>query len=163
MAPTFWIAALGLPGGALYKAANTADFMIGHRSERYESFGWAAARFDDLVNLPASRLAALWLVLAAAFTPRAEWRAGGRGGAARRRKPSLAQRRMARGGAGRRAWASSWRGRASMAARRVDDVFMGDGRAELDAADIRRALALYRRACAAQMLALLRGACWSSR
>src|ERR1700704_6571057 len=39
--------------------------MIGHRTERYESFGWASARFDDLVNLPASRLSALWLVLAA--------------------------------------------------------------------------------------------------
>ncbi len=103
VAPTFWIAAFGLPGGALYKAANTADSMIGHRSERYENFGWAAARFDDLVNLPASRLSALWIVLAAAFTPRAEWRGAWAAVPPRRPKPSLAQCRMARGGAGRRA------------------------------------------------------------
>ena len=43
----------GLPGGVLYKAANTADSMIGHRTKRYEAFGWAAARFDALA--PASR------------------------------------------------------------------------------------------------------------
>jgi len=65
VAPLFWMVVAGLPGGIAYKAVNTADSMIGHRTERYESFGWASARFDDLVNLPASRLAALWLVLAA--------------------------------------------------------------------------------------------------
>ena len=63
-----------MTGGALYKAINTADSMIGHKDERYAAFGWAAARLDDLVNLPASRLAALWLVLAAALTPGASAR-----------------------------------------------------------------------------------------
>ncbi|MGI4766242.1 MAG: cobalamin biosynthesis protein CobD/CbiB, partial [Janthinobacterium lividum] len=62
VAPAFWLAVGGLTGGALYKATNTADSMIGHRSERYAAFGWAAARFDDLVNVPASRLAALWII-----------------------------------------------------------------------------------------------------
>ena len=52
-------ALLGLPGIALYKAINTADSMIGHRTPRHAAFGWAAARLDDVVNLPASRLAAL--------------------------------------------------------------------------------------------------------
>ena len=65
VAPVFWMALGELTGGALYKAVNTADSMIGHKNERYGAFGWAAARLDDLVNLPASRLAALWLVLAA--------------------------------------------------------------------------------------------------
>jgi len=59
VAPALWGALLGLPGIALYKAINTADSMIGHRTPRHAAFGWAAARLDDFVNLPASRLAAL--------------------------------------------------------------------------------------------------------
>ena len=69
VAPIVWTALGGLTGGALYKAVNTADSMIGHKTERYAAFGWAAARLDDLVNLPASRLAALWIVLAAFLAP----------------------------------------------------------------------------------------------
>jgi adenosylcobinamide-phosphate synthase len=56
VAPVLWYALLGLPGIAMYKAINTADSMIGHRNEKYQWFGWAAARLDDVVNLPASRL-----------------------------------------------------------------------------------------------------------
>lgn len=67
VAPAFWMGIGGLPGGAAYKAANTADSMIGHRSPRHEAFGWAAARFDDVINLPASRLTAALFVLAAYF------------------------------------------------------------------------------------------------
>ena len=74
VAPLFWIALGGLTGGALYKAVNTADSMIGHKTERFLAFGWAAARLDDLVNLPASRLAALWLIAAAAVSPDASAR-----------------------------------------------------------------------------------------
>ena len=69
VAPVFWMAVLGLPGAAAYKAVNTADSMIGHRTERHRAFGWAAARLDDLVNLPASRLAAVLLVAAACLVP----------------------------------------------------------------------------------------------
>src|SRR5262249_38682653 len=54
VAPVFWLVVAGLPGIALYKAINTADSMIGHRTPRYADFGWAAARLDDLVHLPAS-------------------------------------------------------------------------------------------------------------
>ena len=50
-----------------YKAINTADSMIGHRTPRHEAFGYAAAKVDDVVNLPASRLAAFFLALAALF------------------------------------------------------------------------------------------------
>ena len=75
VAPLFWLLVAGLPGIFGYKAINTADSMIGHKSDRYLAFGWASARLDDLVNLPASRLSALWLVLAAAalsgLSPRA--------------------------------------------------------------------------------------------
>jgi adenosylcobinamide-phosphate synthase len=67
VAPAFWMGIGGLPAGAAYKAANTADSMIGHRSPRHEAFGWAAARFDDVINLPASRLTAGLFILAAFF------------------------------------------------------------------------------------------------
>src|SRR5258708_11013558 len=66
VAPLFWLLVAGLPGIFSYKAINTADSMIGHKSDRYLAFGWASARVDDFVNLPASRLSALWLVLASA-------------------------------------------------------------------------------------------------
>src|ERR1700758_3609935 len=56
IAPAFWLAVGGLPGGACYKAANTADSMIGHRTARHEAFGFAAARFDDLLNFLPARL-----------------------------------------------------------------------------------------------------------
>jgi len=65
VAPVFWYALLGLPGIVAYKAINTADSMIGHKSEKYLHFGWAAAKLDDLVNLPASRLTGLLFVAAA--------------------------------------------------------------------------------------------------
>lgn len=61
IAPAFWFAIAGLPGMMAYKMINTADSMIGHRTPRYESFGWAAARLDDLLNLAPARLTALLL------------------------------------------------------------------------------------------------------
>ncbi|MCJ7874460.1 adenosylcobinamide-phosphate synthase CbiB [Phaeobacter sp. J2-8] len=65
VAPLFWGAVAGLPGIAAYKAINTLDSMIGHRTERYEAFGWAAARIDDLVNLIPARLCGGLFALAA--------------------------------------------------------------------------------------------------
>jgi adenosylcobinamide-phosphate synthase len=67
VAPVFWLALLGLPGLIAYKAINTADSMIGHRSVRYIDFGWAAARLDDLINLIPARIAGVLLVFAAPF------------------------------------------------------------------------------------------------
>jgi adenosylcobinamide-phosphate synthase len=65
VAPVFWLALLGLPGLIAYKAINTADSMIGHRTARHQDFGWAAARLDDLVNLIPARLSGLLLVAVA--------------------------------------------------------------------------------------------------
>ncbi len=59
IAPAFWFLIGGLPGLMLYKITNTADSMIGHRTARHEQFGWAAARFDDLLNWVPARLTAL--------------------------------------------------------------------------------------------------------
>ncbi len=69
VAPAFWYALAGLPGLLAYKMLNTADSMIGHKSPRYLHFGWASARLDDLVNLPAARLSVL-LVAAGAYLKR---------------------------------------------------------------------------------------------
>lgn len=143
VAPAVWLAIGGLPGIALYKAINTADSMIGHKSERYRAFGWAAARLDDLVNLPASRLSALLLVLAAAILPGAS--AGGafaaiERDAGRHRSPNAGWPEAAMAGAlglrlaGPRRYASEGV---------VQDHWMGDGREDAAAADIRRALKLY--------------------
>jgi len=64
VAPLFWGAVFGLPGLAAYKAINTMDSMIGHRTARYEDFGKAAARLDDLVNLLPARLTGVAMALA---------------------------------------------------------------------------------------------------
>ncbi|WP_425053228.1 adenosylcobinamide-phosphate synthase CbiB [Psychromarinibacter sp. S121] len=72
IAPAFWFLIGGLPGLMIYKMTNTADSMIGYRTPRHEAFGWAAARFDDLVNLIPARLTAL-LIWAVHGAP-ASWR-----------------------------------------------------------------------------------------
>jgi adenosylcobinamide-phosphate synthase len=155
VAPVFWLVVAGLPGAALYKAINTADSMIGHRTPRYADFGWAAARLDDLVNLPASRLAALLLILASVLcndaSAGAAWRAIRRD-AARHRSPNAGYPEAAMAGA----LGLSLAGPRFYAGISVEDAFMGDGRREAEAKDIRRALALYRRADAT-LLALLAG------
>jgi adenosylcobinamide-phosphate synthase len=153
VAPILWTALGGLTGGVLYKAVNTADSMIGHKTDRYAAFGGAAARLDDLVNLPASRLAALWLVLAAALTPGASAREAAR--AVRRdalshRSPNAGWSEAAIAGAlglklaGPRVYGETL----------VEDAFMGEGQRDAAPADIRRALRLYRLACLIEAIAL---------
>jgi len=145
VAPVFWMLIAGLPGAAVYKAVNTADSMIGHRTPRYQAFGWAAARLDDLLNLPASRLSAFLIIAAASVTPRASasgaWRAVRRD-AGRHRSPNAGYPEAAMAGALGLALA----GPRSYGGVRVDDALMGDGRRAADAGDIRAALGLYRRA-----------------
>jgi adenosylcobinamide-phosphate synthase len=145
VAPALWMTVGGLAGAAVYKAINTADSMIGHRTPRHAAFGWAAARLDDLVNLPASRLSALLIIAAAGLTkgasPAGAWRAVRRD-AHLHRSPNAGYPEAAMAGAlglrlaGPRVYGGTM----------VDDAMMGDGRRDVDAADIRAALRLYRHA-----------------
>jgi len=66
IAPVFWAVVGGAPGAAAYRAVNTMDAMVGHRSSRYKNFGWAAARLDDVANYVPARIFAL---LVAAQSP----------------------------------------------------------------------------------------------
>jgi adenosylcobinamide-phosphate synthase len=145
IAPVFWLMVGGLAGGAAYKAINTADSMIGHRTPRHQAFGCAAARLDDLVNLPASRLSALLIVAGAAVTPGASpagaWRAVVRD-APRHRSPNAGYPEAAVAGALGLALA----GPRVYGGVEVTDAMMGEGRHDATAADIRAALTLYRRA-----------------
>ncbi|NMG38463.1 cobalamin biosynthesis protein CobD [Chelativorans sp. ZYF759] len=144
VAPAFWMVAAGLPGAAAYKAINTADSMIGHRTPRHARFGFAAARLDDLVNLPASRLTGLLLVVAAILMPGANPAAGWAAiwrDAHRHRSPNAGWPEAAMAGALGLALA----GPRVYGGDVVDDALMGEGgRREATAADIRRALRLFR-------------------
>ena len=145
VAPALWLAVGGLAGGAAYKAINTADSMIGHRTRRHQAFGWAAARMDDLVNLPASRLSALLLVAAAATASRTAaaeaWRAIIRD-APHHRSPNAGYPEAAIAGALDLALA----GPRVYAGIEIDDAVMGRGRRAATTEDIRAALRLFRRA-----------------
>ena len=145
VAPALWLAIGGIAGAAVYKAINTADSIIGHRTRRHEAFGWAAARLDDLVNLPASRLSALLLIAAAATTSDASaaqaWRAVFRD-APHHRSPNAGYPEAAMAGALDLALA----GPRTYAGVEIKDAIMGRGRRAATAGDIRRALALFRRA-----------------
>ncbi len=144
VAPVFWFVVLGLPGLAAYKAINTADSMIGHRTPRYEAFGWAGARLDDLVNLPASRLTAALFALAAIFckaSPAGAAKAVIRD-ARHHRSPNAGWPEAAMAGA----LGLKLAGPRSYGGVTVLDAYMGDGRADASAGDIRGALDLTRAA-----------------
>ena len=128
--------------------------MIGHRTPRHEAFGRASARLDDWVNLPASRLAALWIILAACLTPGAD--AGEalritRRDARAHRSPNAGWPEAAMAGAlalrlnGPRRYGEVLR----------DDRWTGDGTAQATLSDLQRALRLYRIACLIEILIVL--------
>lgn len=157
VAPAFYYALLGLPGLVLYKAINTADSMVGHKSPRHLHFGWAAAKLDDLVNLPASRLSGLLFAGAAAFDSHesckaalsAMWRF-----ASNHDSPNAGWPEAALAGAlGLRLG-----GPRSYGGRIVDLAAMGDGRAHLTRDDIRSGLRLYGRALSLLFALALAGA-----
>jgi adenosylcobinamide-phosphate synthase len=64
IAPLFYLAIGGLPLAIAYKAINTLDSMVGYKNEKYLSFGWAAARLDDVANFIPARLTGILIVLA---------------------------------------------------------------------------------------------------
>ena len=145
VAPVFWICLAGLTGGALYKTINTADSMIGHRTERHEDFGRPAAQLDDLVNLPGARLSALLIVAAAALTGGASaggaWQTMTRD-AAKHASPNSGYPEAAMAGA----LGLSLGGPRADDGKETDSAWLGDGRREAKATDVQAALDLYGRA-----------------
>ncbi len=146
VAPVFWYLLLGLPGLMAYKAINTMDSMIGHKSERYVAFGMVAARLDDAVNWLPARLAGTILVIAACFVPGAT--------------PIKALHIMLRDARKHVSPNAGWPEAASAGALDLALVgptryaggvtkskWLGGGRAGATAGDIRRMLALFAVAC----------------
>jgi adenosylcobinamide-phosphate synthase len=150
VAPAFWALLFGLPGILVYKSVNTADSMIGHKTPRHLAFGWAAARFDDLLNFIPARLAGLLIAGAALLLPGA--------------KPRAALHAMARDAGKHRSPNAGWPeaalagalGLALAGPRRyggevVHDHWMNEGgRSAANAEDIRSGLRLYLLACLLQ-------------
>jgi adenosylcobinamide-phosphate synthase len=150
VAPMFWLAIAGLSGGIAYKAINTADSMIGHKTEKYIDFGWAAARTDDVLNWLPARFSVLWLVLAAVVVPgTSPWRALTVALRAARlhESPNAGWPEAAMAGA----LGVRLMGPRTYDGVLVDNQWMGDGRVVLRIADIRTALRLYRTACGLQL------------
>ena len=150
IAPVFWYALGGLPGIALYKAVNTADSMIGHRSERYLHYGWAAAWLDDLVNLPCSRLAGVLFAAAASHRFGDVLRATYRD-ARNHVSPNAGWPEAAFA----TALGVTLGGPRRYGGRLLDLATMGEGRSELSRDDIRRGLSLYDRSLSLLFLAML--------
>ena len=142
VAPMLWYALLGLPGIVAYKAINTANSMIGHKSERYFYFGWASARLDDLINLPASRLTGLLFAAAATWNDKergkialqAMWR-----DAPKHQSPNAGWPESALAAS----LGVKFGGPRSYDGSRVDLPWMGEGRETLNRDDIRKGLRLY--------------------
>lgn len=139
VAPVFWGALFGLPGILGYKAINTLDSMIGHRSERHEAFGWAAARIDDVANFVPARVTGFLFVLLA--SRRSEALSCMRRDARRHRSPNAGWPEAAMAGAlgvrlsGPRIYHGSV----------TNEPWLNEGARDPLAADINHGLAVYRR------------------
>jgi adenosylcobinamide-phosphate synthase len=153
VAPLFWGAVAGIPGLLGYRAVNTLDAMVGHRSARYARFGWAAARLDDVANWLPARLTAALTVACATVTggsAAGAWRAWRRDGAAH---PSPNAGRCEASLAG--ALGLRLGGRNVYGSRVEDRPTLGDGRPPAGG-DIRSAVRLSRAVwCAAAALAVV--------
>ena len=154
IAPALFYAVFGLPGLFAYKAANTLDSMIGHRSPRHLYFGRIAARLDDALNFIPARASALLLAAAAVFVPGARpsramavaWRDAGK-----HRSVNAGWPEAAAAGALGLALAGPRR----YGTQTVEDPWLGDGAQDVEARDIARALRLYVAACALFALAVV--------
>lgn len=148
VAPVFWYALFGLPGLLAYKAVNTLDSMIGHRTPRHRAFGRWTAYADTVLNFFPARFAGLFLALAAAFVARTRVRV----------LPAL--KVMLRDAGKHKSVNAGWPEGAMAGAldlalagprryreQTVDDPWIGDGTAQATSADIRRGLRLYVAAC----------------
>jgi len=145
-APVLFAALFGLPGIMAYKAVNTADSMIGHLTDRHRDFGWAAARLDDLLNYIPARLSAVLFALASPILSDVSTR-------------EVAQvvlrdgplHRSVNAGYPEAAMAAvlgiQLGGPRKYGAETVNDEWLGDGRTEATADDIRQALRIYLTAC----------------
>lgn len=138
-APLFWLLLLGLPGLWAYKAINTADSLIGHREPRWRAFGWAAARLDDGLNLIPARLGGVVLCVAGG----GGWRTMARD-ARHHASPNAGWTEAAMAGA----LGVRLAGPVAYDGVMADKPWIGEGRTDLTARDVRRALAIYRRGCA---------------
>ncbi len=157
VAPAFWYAVAGLPGIFVYKTANTLDSMIGHRSPKYLYFGWAAARFDDLLNWLPARLTGLIVCLAAVVLRGAKGGSGFRlmwRDARKHRSPNAGWPEAAAAGALGLALGGPRRYGGSM----LSEPWLGDGRARAELADIGAGLQLYLAAAACLAALLIVGA-----
>ena len=150
VAPLFWLLVAGLPGLWAYKAINTADSLIGHREDRWRAFGWAAARTDDIANLLPARLSGVLLCLVGGG-----WRTMLRD-ARNHASPNAGWPEAAMAGALdlRLAGPIAYDGVI------LAKPYIGDGRTDATAADLRAALAVYRRACVL-LLVIAGGIAWA--
>ncbi len=161
VAPVFWYLVAGLPGIMIYKAVNTADSMIGHKTDRYRDFGWASARFDDLLNLIPARLSGLIVVLSAVAMQGADPRAAAQAmlrDARHHKSPNAGWPEAAFAGALSLAIAGPRRYHGEM----IRDAWMGNGRAQCTPADIDAVLRLYVYACAITAIAAVSLLGWAN-
>jgi adenosylcobinamide-phosphate synthase len=142
VAPVFWALVFGLPGILVYKTINTADSMIGYKTDRYRQFGWAAARLDDLLNLVPARISGLLIVIASLACRAGSAKDGIHSivkDAGRHRSPNAGYPEAAMAGvlglklAGPRRYGEEV----------IEDAWMGDGRENASPLDINRALRVY--------------------
>ena len=144
VAPAFWFLLLGLPGLCAAKAINTADSMVGHRTPRHAAFGWASARADDVVNFIPARIAGVLLCLAGRGGWRTMWHnapahASPNGGWPEAAMAGVLRRRLG--------------GPVAYDGEHAPRARLGDGPPP-DAADLTRALRIYRIACVLLWLAV---------
>ncbi|NIJ18076.1 adenosylcobinamide-phosphate synthase CbiB [Sphingobium vermicomposti] len=139
VAPLFWLLLGGLPGIWAYKAANTADSLIGHREKPYGPFGWAAARFDDLLNLAPARLSGFLVCVAGGRGWRVMWRDH-----KRHASPNAGWPEAAMAGALRVRLGGPIRYDGVL----HDKPWIGGSHRDVTPADLRRAMRIFLRACA---------------
>ena len=157
IAPLFYLLLFGLPGIAIFKAINTADSMIGHKTPKYLYFGWAAARTDDVLCWIPSRISTLFISIACLLIPgtdagrslRTAWR-----DAPKHASPNAGWPEAAMAGA----LGLSLGGKRTYSGEEVDlPNFGGDGRQDASVSDMRRGLRLYATMLDAVFLATLIG------